>query len=100
MEGIIGPTLIDLKDHLRTSYEPVSIAIMLRSVTFMASGYVMGACYEYKRRYVIIYLPLVCLLGAVSSFGIPWCTSIWELALCYLGIGFTIGSLRTGNTCI
>ena len=63
----------------------------------MASGYVMGACYEYQRRYVNIYMMFCCLLGVVASLSIPWCTTVIQLALCYLGIGYTGGSLHAGR---
>ena len=93
---IIGPTLIDLKTRINSSYESLAVAMSGASVGYLIGAVAGGFLIDKFGLFLDLALAVGLELGAVGTVTIPWIPNtqpIW--ILCCL-LGASTGIVNTG----
>lgn len=93
--SILGPTLLDLKQHVNCSLTAISFTLSARSAGYVVGSIIMGFLFP-KLNYQLASTGFL-LVSAVMSLLIPLVTQLNLLTIVSIVNGFCLGSYDTGT---
>ena len=94
--GIMGPTLPDLRDRLGISQHQITMVLMGRTIGFMVGAIVGGFLFRIFFKLADVFMLLSILLAAGGIAGVPWAESLDGLVLLYVLVGIAEGCKNAG----
>ncbi|XP_046583939.1 sodium-dependent glucose transporter 1-like [Haliotis rubra] len=92
VNGILGPTLLDLKEIVRSSMEEMSYIFFVRGAGFVVGvvlSYVLEQCMSTR-----LILTCSLLIGCTVQFALPYGTVFYCLAVAFFIMGVTAGIIN------
>ena len=97
MNGIQGPTLLDLEELFECSTETLSTSLMFFPVGILV-GSITGACLTYRlTRYTDIILAANFLAAGLSIASVPWARTLKLVAVLFFVAGLAQGNMNVGE---
>jgi FHS family Na+ dependent glucose MFS transporter 1 len=93
--AMLGPSLLDLKDQVNSSFRGMSTIFTARSVGYLLGSIVSGWLFDKWNGYIV--LAVACVIASISLIITPLTKSFVVLFITVVFQGLTLGALDTGN---
>ena len=93
--AMLGPSLLDLKDQVNSSFQGVSTIFTARSVGYLLGSVVAGWLFDRWNGYLV--LAVSCLIASICCIIIPLTKFFSVLIITVICQGLALGSLDTGG---
>ena len=92
---MLGPSLLDLKDQVNSSFQGMTTIFTARSVGYLLGSIIAGWLFDRWNGYLV--LAASCLIAAICCIVIPLTKFFSVLIITVICQGLALGSLDTGN---
>ena len=92
---MLGPSLLDLKDQVNSSFQGMSTIFTARSVGYLLGSIIAGWLFDRWNGYLV--LAASCFIASICLVVTPLTRSFFVLIITVVCQGLALGSLDTGN---
>ncbi|KAK4474003.1 hypothetical protein MN116_002574 [Schistosoma mekongi] len=94
---VLGPTLPTLMHNTNSHYERIGMALSTRAIGLLFGSLIGGLLSDRYKPLRSIFIMLSLIVGAITTFIVPWCTNVIILTIVLFIAGFSHGFLTTNG---